>query len=185
MKIHALRLAAIIAIALGAIAQPARADAFKGGPLPASAMALPPLPTQPPLSLPPAEAQRPSKLPDKSPGVAWPSADPRGLPPEAIQAATILPGAPGQLVAAPRVEAEGSVLAAISMDPEGGRILVGDRWMREGEKIPGRARGMIVAICRDQAILDTGEEARVGQAFPAVAPKVSKAKKPQGAPTCP
>lgn len=191
MKHHAPLMAAILATALCSMAGPAGADggAFKAGPNPTAAAGLPPLPPLPPLSLPSPEAPRQAKVADKSPGVSWPSADPRGLPPEPIQAAAALQGGFGSVAQAvvPAAASDGPVFTAFSLDAEGGRALLGERWLRKGDKIPGRDRGAILLICRGEAFLDTGETARAGQPLPADAPKSSKAAKSkelQGTPSC-
>lgn len=191
MNHHASRMAAILAIALCSMAGPAGADggAFKAVPSSAAAAGLPPLPPLPPMSLPSPEAPRQVKVADKSPGVSWPSADPRGLPPEPIQAAAALQGGFGSVAqaVAPVAAPDGPVFTALSLDAEGGRALLGERWLRKGDKIPGRDRGAIVLICRGEAFLDTGEIARAGQPLPVDAPKPDKAAKGKplkGAPSC-
>ena len=170
-----------IAIACAALALSGHAFALDAGPFGAS-LPNPALPVaaKPPGAAPaPASAQPPAGAPKPmaaaSPAnasIVWPSADPKGLPPAAIH------GQGGECRTSFNPAGPAAPLSScLSWTAIGkGKALFGTQWLKAGDSFPWRDGVKVAAVCAQEVVLDNGERAGFGEAFPAEAPAISTKK---------
>jgi hypothetical protein len=146
---------------------------FSGGP--SMPIAASPSPLQAPQgtlgapSTPRPQGPAPAALPAAGSPTAWPSADPKGLPPVASDTGLFV-----------MVITHGKAVRKAFVGPP--KSFDAGRWLVAGDSIPGRQSGSVAAVCNEGLALSTGEFISVGKAIPLEGPNDARRRVRKGEP---